>query len=115
MAKGIKTGGRKKGTPNRRSLEIGARLATLDFDPTTELVKELKKPVIPTEDENGVLQVFCKDRAKILMGLHEYLYAKRKPLEETEDDGTIDITPDEEIEGFTDEELERIATLPKPK
>jgi hypothetical protein len=81
MPKGKKTGGRRKGTPNRKSLELQIKLSNLGFDPTEELVTELRKPLIPTPDEMGALDCFSKDRAKILMDLHDFIYAKRKSVE----------------------------------
>jgi hypothetical protein len=113
MPKGLKTGGRKKGTPNRKSLELQNKLRKLDFDPTIELVAELRKPLIPEPDNKGVLDCFSKDKAKILMDLHDFIYAKRKSVEEPGENGqgAIDVTPKDESDELSNEELTEIARL----
>jgi len=100
--KGIKTGGRRKGTPNKRTVELQAKLDSLDFDPTVQLVTELRK------------DVFDKDKAKILMDLHEYLYARRKPLEEPAEKPPIDVTPVTPALDLTDAELLQISKKGNP-
>jgi hypothetical protein len=97
-----KTGGRKKGTPNRRTLELRQLLDELKFDPTKALIRELKKPnaapvteqlvpeTVETKPGKTVTKLvkkwlpdpnraFNPDRAKLLERLHEFLYPRRKP------------------------------------
>ena len=66
-----KTGGRKKGTPNKRTVDFIERLG--DFD----LVAELKKLYHSTKDDNL--------KGQILKTLMEYAYPKRKAVEMSAD------------------------------
>jgi hypothetical protein len=73
MSRGIghpKTGGRKKGTPNKRTLEFRERIFELGLDPLEQLCAHLK-----SESLNE------SEKVKILLDLLPYLYAKRKPLD----------------------------------
>jgi len=63
-----KTGGRKLGTPNKRSLRLNEIFNSLEFYIPSELVKLLPD-----------LEV--KDRAQVLLKLLEYVYPKRRPIE----------------------------------
>jgi len=63
-----KTGGRVKGTPNKRSTHLATRLEESGFDPLSELLK--------------IFPDFCRDRkASVLLSLLSYLYPKRKPVD----------------------------------
>lgn len=64
-----KTGGRKKGTPNKNTLSLLQRLQELDFDLVGELIKGIQK-------QDGDRQVDS------LLKLMEFIYPKRKPLED---------------------------------
>ena len=64
---GQKTGGRKKGTPNKKTIEFKEQLGNFDT------VGELKKLFNQTEDENL--------KATILKTFMEYEYPKRKAVE----------------------------------
>ena len=64
-----KTGGRKKGTPNKKTLEFEAKLNELGFDAITQAVELFKK----TEDD-GV-------KANILNNFFKYLYPQRKAID----------------------------------
>lgn len=44
MAKGVKSGGRKKGTPNKKTLKVIEILEELDYDPLREAIEMLRKP-----------------------------------------------------------------------
>jgi hypothetical protein len=70
MALGIKTGGRRAGTPNKRSLALCDKLAQLNLDPLAELVEMTKSQDVTVEL-----------RARILMDLMGYVYPKRKALQ----------------------------------
>lgn len=81
-----KTGGRQKGTPNKRTVHFRKLLKELDFDPTVELVKELRKKTVvavvqAVKKGQKPEEPFNSDKAKILRDLHEYLYPRRKPVE----------------------------------
>lgn len=100
-----KTGGRKKGTPNKRTELFQQLIAQLNFDPTVELVKELKKPLIA----KSLNKIFDKDKAKILMALHEYLYPRRKAIEEAAPPPVPEDSEDENLEDISTEELMELA------
>lgn len=78
-----KTGGRKKGTPNRLTHEtrqkITERLDELDHDPLAALVSVAK-------DESVSLEI----RVKIDQTLMEYRYAKRRSVETTSEKVTYE-------------------------
>jgi hypothetical protein len=64
-----KTGGRKKGTPNRRTGILAEELDHLDFHPAEHLVK-----LIPTLEPES--------QARALIELMGFLYPKRKAMEQ---------------------------------
>ena len=69
MAKdGTKTGGRKKGTPNKRTLNFIDNLN--DYDPLKSLLKIV-------QDDNTPLDT----RIKINLDLLPYIYPKRKSID----------------------------------
>jgi len=70
--KGERRGGRKKGTPNKKTLEFVAALGA--FDP----IQALKDLFIQTDDENIKLKI-CTEFLK-------YLYPQRKAIEFNADD-----------------------------
>jgi hypothetical protein len=63
-----KTGGRKKGTPNRRTNQLVDQLAKLNLDIPAEIAK-----VLPDLEPEA--------RAKVLMDLMSFLFPKRKAIE----------------------------------
>ena len=71
--KGEKTGGRKKGSPNKRTQSLIEKLEAANYCPVEDLLN-----IIRTE------QLEPMDRANIDMKLMEYLYPKRKAVEITE-------------------------------
>jgi hypothetical protein len=80
MAVGCKTGGRQKGTPNRRTVELAERLQALGCDPVGELVTLARDPNI-----EAALRVRC------YIELMQYLHPKRKAVDEPPpDDGFQD-------------------------
>ena len=94
MAKGLRTGGRRVGTPNKRTLEAAERLAELDCDPLEGMAKIAMDKRTPLEL-----------RARMLAELVPYLYPKRKAVEHAvhnAPDGPaqfiIDLTADQEQE-----------------
>ena len=68
-----KTGGREKGTPNRKSLEIQEVLFNLGVDVVGQLVE-----LLPELDADK--------RASVLLDLMHYIYPKRKAVEICERD-----------------------------
>ncbi len=70
----IKAGGRKKGTPNKRSTELADKLAALNCDPITAMAKIAM-------DETVELRI----RAQLFKELAAYCYPKRKAVEHTGD------------------------------
>lgn len=64
----LKTGGREKGTPNRKTFLLHEFFESVKFDLPLEIIKLL--PTLPPEKQ-----------ADVLMGLMSYLYPKRKPVE----------------------------------
>lgn len=70
MALGRKTGGRRPGTPNKRSGVISERFEELGLDPLEGLIDIARDPKTDVEL-----------RARILLDLIGYLYPKRKALD----------------------------------
>ena len=68
MAKGIKTGGRKKGTPNKKTTELMELLG--NYNPVKRLIEIAK-------DENTSLDM----QVKINLDLLPYIYPKRKSID----------------------------------
>ena len=65
-----KTGGRKKGTPNRATLAVAEKLAALNCDPLEGLA-------MIAEDKSNSLEIRMRCYAELL----PYLYPKRKPID----------------------------------
>lgn len=89
-----KTGGRKPGTPNKRTQVLSETLAQLGLDVPRELVRCLRIK------RAGALALTVKERADILLQLMNYLYPKRKAVELTGKGGGpmelyLQMTPDE--------------------
>lgn len=76
MAQGMKTGGRKKGTPNKRTQELQDRLAELDCDPVEGMARLAMDP-----NNNPEL------RGRMYSELAQYVYPKRKAIEHSGDMG----------------------------
>lgn len=70
MAAGRKTGGRKKGTPNKRNQEIQAKLDALGCDPIEGMARIAM-------DENNDVSL----RGKMFAELAQYVLPKRKAVE----------------------------------
>jgi hypothetical protein len=70
MALGFKTGGRTKGTPNRKSVEVMDKLEALGCDP----IEGMARLAMDTSNSPEL-------RGKMLSELAQYLYPKRKALE----------------------------------
>src|SRR6516162_391707 len=68
MALGHKTGGRKAGTPNRKTREIGELLESLGHNPIEAMVQ------IATDPEASL-----ELRGRMNAELAQYVYPKRKP------------------------------------
>jgi len=82
-----KFGGRKKGTPNKKTLILQEHLDTLDLDPILGLrdcLKELER-IDTFEPDQEISLVNAK--SKIYMELLQYIYPKRKAIEVQ---GTLD-------------------------
>lgn len=79
MARGIKTGGRKKGTPNRTTKEIRDLLSNYIYNEMGDL------------NDYGKEVISLKDRAEIVVKILPYIVPKmvNKPDEESEDEGEI--------------------------
>jgi hypothetical protein len=70
MALGFKTGGRKAGTPNKRSVEVAARLEELGVDPVAGMAALAVDPQVPVEV-----------RARMFSELAQYVAPKRKAVD----------------------------------
>ena len=68
---GNKTGGRKKGTPNKKTKELAELLG--DYNPAVSLLEILKSDRVPID-----LKI------KINLDLMSYIYPKRKSVESKE-------------------------------
>lgn len=64
----VKTGGRKKGVPNKVTALLDEKLLDLKFDPVVELVNCLSQ-LRPEQKVNGILKLL------------DFLYPKRKATE----------------------------------
>lgn len=64
-----KTGGRRSGTPNKKSVAMAEILESCGLDPVKKLVNE----ILPALEPEG--------QAKVLLELTTYLYPKRKAIE----------------------------------
>lgn len=78
MALGKKTGGRKKGTPNKKSQALMDRLKSLGCDPIEDMALVAKEA--KTEGDWNLLLSASKELA-------QYVYPKRKAVEVTGEDG----------------------------
>lgn len=73
-----KTGGRKKGTPNKATQKMREVLAEIDCNPLLELAR------IAQDHKTSVEQ-----KIRIYSELLPYLYPKRKPMDDSRDEHTI--------------------------
>ena len=76
MATGNKTGGRKKGTPNKRTQEVIDQLTALDCDPIEGMAK------IALDEKNTP-----ELRGRMFSELSQYIAPKRKAIEHTGESG----------------------------
>ena len=76
-----KTGGRKKGTPNRATLVVQEKLEAIGCDPLTELGKIAMDKMTPLEI-----------RERCLTNLLPYIYPKRKPVDTSYEPTIINVT-----------------------
>ena len=88
-----RTGGRKKGTPNKKTLEVHERISALDYDPITTMVKISQQAMA---DENYALA------GQMAKELAQYVYPKRKAIEHINKED-IDPLPTQLIINFTDD------------
>ena len=72
-----KTGGRQKGTPNRDTLALTAKLEAISCDPLMELAK------IGMDHQNPI-----DIRVRCFRELASYVYPKRKPVDISSDQST---------------------------
>ncbi|MFN0318448.1 MAG: hypothetical protein ACKVQA_25765 [Burkholderiales bacterium] len=70
MAKGQKTGGRQKGTPNRRTMELAERLDLLGCDPLEGMARIAMDSETPPEL-----------RGRMYAELAQYVYPKRRAVD----------------------------------
>jgi len=105
MAHGWKSGGRKKGTPNKRTLELTERLEALGCDPieamaliamnrldcglcggTGQAPDKEGQPCAVCHGK-GTERILPELRARMYAELAQYLYPKRKAVEHSGPDG----------------------------
>ena len=82
-----KTGGRQKGTPNKKTQELEAIFSRVGVDVPTQIVELLP-------------QLMPEKRVDVLMGLMAFLYPKRKAVEQkveldTKTNGVVEKSPEE--------------------
>jgi hypothetical protein len=70
-----KTGGRKKGTPNRATVVLRDKLAALGCDPAEELVKIAQNP-----------ETSVASKVQIYSTLLPYVYPKRKLVDDSDEE-----------------------------
>jgi hypothetical protein len=95
--KGERRGGRKKGTPNKRTQSVIDKLAKLDYDPIESLVR-LAKEAETAKDKMMEFNA-CKELA-------QYVAPKRKAVEMTAEVTTVDLADD-----LTDAQRENLKKL----
>jgi hypothetical protein len=105
MATGYKTpgSGRKKGTPNKRTVDLAARLKALKCDPVGELVH-----LAQAADVDAAI------RARCYIELLTYLYPKRKSIEITEPEQP-EPADNLDLSYLTDDELETMQDILKAR
>ena len=81
IARGQKTGGRKAGTPNKRTLDVIERLDQLGCDPIEGMAK------IALDPQNAV-----ELRARMFSDLAQYVAPKRRAVDHSATVGTGNIT-----------------------
>jgi hypothetical protein len=84
MAKGYKTGGRRRGTPNKLTQErdVRARLEALDCDPLEGMVRLAQDQTVD-----------AAVRGRMFSELAQYCYAKRRSLEHEPLDVNLSVAP----------------------
>lgn len=85
-----KTGGRKKGTPNKRTFDLMETLRRLDCDPIESLARiangEPLRCLVHLDKENGQfvsdeIEPTFEQRLTAMKELAQYVYPKRKAIE----------------------------------
>ncbi len=92
MSERTKFGGRQKGTPNKKTLEVQEQINALDYDPITTMVKISQQAMA---DENYALA------GQMAKELAQYVYPKRKAIEHINKEDTD--FPTQLIINFTDD------------
>lgn len=93
-----KTGGRKAGTPNRKSMALVERCEAMGIDPFEEMLKMANDPML----------VDPHLRFNALKELCQYLYPKRKSIDINADVDWDIIERAKELSAMSDEELRAI-------
>lgn len=75
MAIGQKTGGRKKGTPNKKTQDVQAKLDAIGCDPITSLAL-----LAQTSEDEGI-------KVQCLKEIAQYVLPKRRAIEHSGTDG----------------------------
>jgi len=84
-----KTGGRRKGTPNRATVSLREKVATRGYDPIDELITMSRDHKTPLEM-----------RVRIHFEICAYIYPKRKPVDQSiAEPVSINVITDLEGEG----------------
>ena len=87
----MKTGGRTKGTPNKKTLLVQQQMEDLGFDPIESMI-EINRLAMANKDYSLAGQM-AKELA-------QYVYPKRKSIEQTSEE--IDLPPMEVVVQFVD-------------
>lgn len=93
-----KTGGRQKGTPNRKSLNGSVLFQDYGFDPFGELIK-LMDELLPDQ------------KAKTILRLMEFVFPKRKAITFSEDEFEQSEPAKADYSKLTDDELVQLSTI----
>ena len=88
-----KTGGRQRGVPNKNSFALKELLESQKCEPVTELLKTLP-------------ELEAKERADVYLNLLQYLYPKRKAIEQTVDPELLEVV--QSMQSLNEEQLRRI-------
>lgn len=96
----LKTGGRKKGTPNKRSLDFYETLATQNIDILEQILNESFS--LPPEE-----------KIKVYLALLPYVYPKKKPVEVPfQFSEHLSLLSEDELKTLHSEVAKRLGLLP---
>lgn len=94
-----KTGGRLRGTPNRRTQNLVELLNELNYSPVADLIEYsiMAKANVSASDDPLIKSSWVKIGVSCAAGLLPYVYPKRKPVETDLNQDQLEHTSTEEL------------------